>query len=466
MCLTTCLRPLTAAALAGLLTATGLLRADCPPPARPHVVLFISDDHGWFDSPVYGNTDVRTPALERLAAAGAVFTRAFVGSPSCVPSRAVLMTGLMSARNGCVPNHAGLRPGVATLPTYLKALGYRVAQFGKSHFQPRASYADLEFVKSEVVRGPLDNDLDPAAVDRWLAGRGPADGPVCLVVGCHSPHVFWPPNDGYDPKALTAPPALVDTPQTRDYLCMYYTDITKMDRQLGAVYDSARRHLGDNTLFVYTTDNGAQWPFGKWNLYDAGIRVPFVAVWPGVVKPGRRCDALVSSVDLTPTLIELAGGTPPAGLDGRSFAGVLTGRTDAHRAEVFATHSGDGNMNVYPMRCVRTARFKYILNLHPELEYTTHIDLAPDGRNGRGYFASWEEKAKADPRAAAAVRRYHQRPREELHDVEADPHELTNLAGRPEHRPTLERLRRQTEEWMTAQGDERKLYGRPRPLPK
>ncbi len=433
-------------------------------PAPPNLVLFISDDHGWRDSPVYGSRAVRTPNLERLAAAGAVFTNAFGGSPTCVPSRAIVMSGLMPARNGSEPNHVPMKAGLKTLPTYLKELGYRVAHFGKSHFVPPGNYRDWEFVPSEIKRGPLDNDLDTAVVEQWLAGREGRDPqPAALVVCSHSPHVYWPPNEGYDAARVELPPTFVDTPETRRARTCYYTDITKMDRQLGEVYDSVRRHLGANTLFLYTSDNGAQWPFAKWNLYDAGIRLPLIAVWPGVVKPGRRTGAMISFADFMPTLVEVAGGQPPADIDGRSFASVLRGRGDRHRTEAFASHSGDGNMNVYPMRAVRTERFKYILNLHPEYEYTTHIDRAGD-RDGKDYWTSWVKRAETDPRAAAIVRRYHVRPAEELYEVRRDPHETANLAGRPEYRRELESLRRQVRQWMTAQGDEGKTFGVPRRL--
>ena len=127
---------------------------------------------------------------------------------------------------------------------------------------------------------------------------------------------------------------------------------------------------------------------------------------------------------------------PPPAIDGRSFASVLRGQKQTHRDEVFATHSGDREFNVYPMRAVRDSRWKYILNLHPEFQYATHINRGGD-RDGLEYFRSWEAAAKTDPRAASAVRRYKERPREELYDLEADPHEQTNLAGEEQHAARL-----------------------------
>jgi uncharacterized sulfatase len=228
--------------------------------------------------------------------------------------------------------------------------------------------------------------------------------------------------------------------------------------------DLARKHLDPaNTLIVYTSDHGAQWPFGKWNLYDAGIRVPLLAAWPGVIAPGARSDAMVQWTDLLPTLIEAAGGKVPAGLAGRSFLPVLRDAKAAHRDEIFTTHSGDGRMNVYPIRALRSGDWKLIVNLHPEFAHTTHIDkaLAKDG--GR-YWLSWFAKAKSDPAAAALVSRYHDRPAVELYDLRDDPAEQRNLAADPAQAGRVREMRARLEAWMTEQGDKRTVFHEPRLL--
>jgi arylsulfatase A-like enzyme len=417
---------------------------------KPSFVIFLSDDHGWWDSTVYGALDVRTPNMQRLADEGMTLTHCFVASPACAPSRAALLTGLMPARNGAEANHTYCHEGIETLPAYLQELGYEVAAFGKvAHGR-------------DVTRHGFDHhdrQYSEDVVARYLAERDAAR-PLCLFVGTHQPHVPWPENDGYDPAKLCVPPTHVDTPETRTYRARYYTDVTVADAELGQIYDLAREKLGRNTLFIYTSDHGAQWPLGKWNLYDAGIRTPFIAVWPDVIKPGQQCDAMASWVDLLPTLIELAGGTPPTDIDGRSFAGVLRGQTDRHRDHIFATHSGDGRMNVYPIRCVRTERFKYILNLRPDFRHTTHFDLARD-KDGLAVWQSWERAAEKDDHARAAVLRYARRPREELYDVGADPHETKNLVDSPEHRATVDQLRGELEAWMEQQGDTKKVFSEP-----
>jgi N-sulfoglucosamine sulfohydrolase len=429
---------------------------------RPNLVLFLSDDHSYFDSPVYGSKVVRTPHMEALARAGTTFTRVFTGSPTCVPSRSVMMSGLLPARNGALPNHSGLSAGIKTLPSYLKMLGYETVHFGKSHFQPSGNYQDWTDVPSEVEGGSLNWDLDTGVVDKWLGARR-STAPLCLVVCSHSPHVYWRDNQGYDPAGVELPPTFVDTPETRSERVKYYSDITFADKQLGEIRSSVATHLSKNTLFIYTSDNGAQWPFAKWSLYDAGIHLPFLASWPGKLRPGSRSDALLSFADILPTFVDLAGGKIPEDLDGQSFGGLLRGRARAHRSEIYAAHSGDRDFNVFPMRCVRTARYKYIWNLHPEFEYTTHIDVAGPN-DGRIYFDSWVEKAKSDPAAAAVVKRYHEHPEEELYDVASDPHEMHNLAGEARHAETLRTLRGKVRSWMKQQGDEGKVFGKPRLL--
>jgi arylsulfatase A-like enzyme len=276
--------------------------------------------------------------------------------------------------------------------------------------------------------------------------------------------VPWDKNRDYDPARVQLPWNFVDTPETRAYRTDYYTEVTRADADMGTLCDFVRRELGSNTLFMFSSDHGAQWPFGKWNLYDTSIRTPLLAAWPGVIKPGRRTAAMVSWVDFTPTLIELAGGTPPPGLDGKSFAGVLLGRTTQHRPEVYTTHSGDGRMNVYPIRALRTDRFKYVRNLFPQQQYTTHIDRSEKETSGLYYWRSWVAAAKTNEAAARIVKRYHERPAEELYDLVSDPAEKQNLADRPEYAATLNLLRDKVDAWMKEQEDQGKLFDEPYPL--
>ncbi len=422
---------------------------------RPDVVVFLADDLGWADCPVYGGKDVRAPNMARLAAAGMTFTHAFVASPSCAPSRAALLTGLDPMRNGAMLNHSRPRADVRKWPAYFRDLGYEVAAIGKvAHY---AQVRDYGFDHVGHFNYHQDDCVEAAV--GWLEGREPGK-PLCLLVGTNWPHVPWPEATAYDPAALTLPPTLVDTPATRRAFARYSAAVASADRDLGLIYDAAREHLGDGTLFLFTGDHGSQFPFGKWNGYDAGIRTPLLVAWPGRVKPGTTSDALVSWIDILPTCLEAAGGSPPAAglkpgeISGRSFLPVLRREKAAHRDRVFATHSGDGDMNRYPLRAVRTGDWKYIRNLDPTSEHHTHVDRGAAGSDGRDYWDSWVEKAKTDPTAAAAIRRYHARAAEELYDLTADPYERKNLAADPAHAATLAKLRADLDGWMKGQGDE------------
>jgi len=426
----------------------------------PDIVIFLTDDQSQLDASPYGS-NLRTPNMQRLAEAGLTFSRAFVASPSCAPSRAALLTGLLPARNGAEPNHAKPRAEIKKWPAYFQELGYEVVAFGKvSHYKHTADYG-FDYFAHDTFHDP---EGIPAAV-KFLKERPRENAkPLCIFVGSNWPHVPWPTNSpGYKPAALTLPAGSVDTPATRRWRARYAAAVSKADDELGLTYDTARATLGESTLFIFTSDHGAQWPFGKWNLYDAGIRVPLIVSWHGTVKPKQRTDAMVSWVDLLPTLVEIAGGKPPSNLDGKSFAPLLLGRATAHRDRIFTTHSGDGHWNIYPSRSVRTDNWKYIWNLHPEFAFTTHIDL-PGNLGQRGYFASWEVAAKTNAEAAAIVKRYHERPAEELYDLQTDPDEQHNLASDPRYTSQLKALRVELEAWMHAQGDQQKVFGEPRPL--
>jgi len=429
---------------------------------RPNLVLFISDDHGQEFAGCYGNEAIRTPNIDALAQAGTRYTRVFAASPTCAPSRSVLYTGLYPARNGAMGNHTICRSDIKSLPAYLAPLGYRVVLANKTHINPPEVFP-FEYLRATLPPNPEQKriyraeGLDTDEVDRFLASHAAehADQPLCLVLADNGPHVTWEWNKTYDPADLPIPPNMVDTPKTRAALANYYQDITSVDRRVGKVRASLARHgFTDNTLFIYTTDQGPEWPHCKWTVYDTGLKVPFIAVWPERIAAGALCDAVVSFVDVTPTFIELAGGTVPQGLDGRSFREVLLGKADTFRDFIYASHTGDGQMNVFPQRCVRTDRYKYVLNLRPENLWTTHftkVDGIPDSH--ADVWNTWVEKARTDANTARLVDVIEHHPAEELYDTEADPYELHNLADDPSLQSTLVELRGKVRDWMAAQGD-------------
>lgn len=413
-------------------------------------MIFLTDDHGQLDSAVYGSKDAPTPHMQRLASEGMTFENAFVVSPSCAPSRAALLTGLMPGRNGADVNHARPRKDVKKWPAYFQDLGYEVVAFGKvSHYKHTGDYG-FDYFAHDAFH---DHEGIPAAV-RFLETRDRASTrPLCMLVGSNWPHVPWPSDiTGITTSSLQLPAGSVDTTATRRARAQYIAAVGKADEELGAIMAAARKFLPANTLFLMSGDHGAQWPFGKWNLYEAGLRVPLIVKWPGVVEPGTRSAAFVTWVDFLPTLLQAAGDKPPVQLDGKSFLHVLRDSGAAHRDRIFATHTADGHFNVYPMRSIRKARWKYIRNLYPEFAFTTHIDL-PVELGQRSYWATWEKAAESDAGAAAIVQRYHARPAEELYDLSADPGEQRNIAEDLTYGAQLLTLRNELDAWMEQQGD-------------
>jgi N-sulfoglucosamine sulfohydrolase len=427
---------------------------------RPNIVVFLADDLGKLDCAPYGSKDIRTPNMQRLAEQGMLFSRAYVASPSCAPSRAALLTGLMPAQNKAEANHSKPDPALKKWPAYFQELGYEVVSFGKvSHYKHTKDYgfdffADDGFHEHQAISNAV----------KWLRARKRADAkPLCLMVGSNWPHVPWPEKElGYDPNDLILPVGNIDTAKTRAWRARYAAAVSKADDDLGMVMDVVKESLPSNTLLLFSSDHGAQWPFGKWNLYETGVGTPLIVSWPDVIKPNSQSESLVTWTDFLPTLIDVAQGQPPANIEGQSFLKVLLGTSQTHRDRVFTTHSNDNRMNIYPSRAVRDSRWKYIRNLHPEFAFTTHLDIVSGRLGQRDFFASWEEKAKESAEAAAVMKRYHERPAEELYDLTNDPHEQKNLAGDAKFSVELSRLRTELDVWMTSQNDRQKVFVEPR----
>ncbi len=436
-----------------------LVQAQETSPKRPNIVIFIADDLGAVDIGPYGNKVVRTPSLDAFAMESMRFTSAFAGSPTCGPSRSTILTGLYPFRHGGHGNHSAVKPGAISIVQQLKPLGYRVAIAGKLHVGPEASFPFERISHSNVIepgfekKPGLNYDLNMTVVEEWISGLK-KDEPFVLIVCDHSPHVVWPEKATYSPEEVNIPSKHIDTEDTRKARARYYTDITKMDGNMGRLMNSLKKNgLQQNTMVMFTADQGPQWAFAKWSLYDYGIQVPLIIRWPNVVKKGSTADALVSQVDVVPTFLDIIGGKSPVKLDGSSFFDVLKGKAVLKRAYVYATHTGDNQMNRSPARMVRSKQFKYIMNLAPEIEFNTHMNKATDHDGGREYWPSWIDKAKSDAYAKQVLDLYHHRPAEELYDVIADPEEKHNLAADQKYIATVKLLRGKVAAWRKQQGD-------------
>lgn len=415
-------------------------------PDRPNIILFVSDDHGWRHSGAYGHDLVKTPNIDRLAMQGMRFTHAFAASPLCSPSRCVIETGLMPHRNGAHLFGTPIHTYIKTMPQYLNNLGYHTAHFGKFHHAPGEQFP-YDTVSDDVSRGVefLSNDT--------------GQSPLFMVICSHQPHTPWDETNLYDPGDITLPPDFVKTPQTRQDRARYLGEVTVMDRQLGRVLDALdEAGMRDDTLFVYTTDQGANWPFAKWTLYEAGLRVPFVARWPGRIEAGTTSSAMINLVDLLPTVLDAANAQGPTGIDGRSILPVLRGKRDAHRKMVFGTHTGNENGppvvdNEFPARTVRNRNYRYIFNLYPERPFQTHITGTESGPHYLAFWDTWVEKARTNDRAKKIVEKYRERPREELYNLRKDPYQMNNLADDPAYAKKKEQLKQKLIQFCRQQGD-------------
>ncbi len=404
---------------------------------KPNIILFIGDDHSLQDSGCYGNETVRTPNIDRLASEGIRFDRAFTVSAMCAVSRSALYTGLYPHRNGCHMNHGLTREGTQSLPHYLKPLGYRVVLAEKTHIKPKSVYP-FEYVKMEEAAAVIDSEE-----------------PFCLVVASHEPHGPHGKGD-YVPEELPLPPFLPDIPSIREKTAGYYADIEALDKEIGLILDRLEQSgKASNTLFIYAGDHGIG-IMAKWTCYEAGLHVPLIARWPGRIEPGTTTEAMISFVDVLPTFLEAVGSDSSADLDGRSFLGVLEGRSEEHRDLIFGAHTNRGIISgePYPVRSVRGERYKYIRNLNPEgqpTNITTHGFKYTESDSG--LWGAWKEKAKTDPEAARLLARVMNRPAEELYDLQSDPWEFNNLTDDPSLAETKSTLSAELDQWMLQQGD-------------
>ena len=415
--------------------------------SRPNIVLIIGDDCRMRDLGCYGNACAITPNIDRLASEGLRFERFFQATAMSSPTRQCLLTGLYPVRNGAYPNHTFIQPGVRTLPSYLKDCGYRVATQGKRHYAPLAQFP-FEYLD------PMDKGhaaLQPPRVEPFLEEVAKTGEPFFLYLCSIDPHSPWTRGDQslFDPDTIVLPENLVDTPETRRQYCNYLAEINLLDKHVGMIDSLLKKYsLDENTVFIFTSEQGYSFPFGKWTLYDEGLQTGFIVRWPGVVRPGTTTAKMCASVDITPTLIDIAGGKPAEGLDGRSFKKVLLGRGKGKK-QVYGIHTSRGIIagpEYYGIRSVRDDRYLYIRNLTPEAKF--HCAAFNDS-----FFLSWKAVADSNAFAAHQLERYEVRPAEELYDVIADPFQQHNLAGEEGSKRILGKMRKLLDDWMTQQGD-------------
>lgn len=432
---------------------TLLLASFCPAAlAAPNLLIFMADDMTYTDLGCYGNPDVKTPSIDKLATEGMRFTRFYNSTPTCSPLRQSLYTGIYPIRNGAHPNHSRVYEGVKSLPHYLRPLGYRVAIVGKRHEAPAAAFPFemLGGTHGDSGKSPDGADL-PLAKAREFIERD-ATQPWCLVVTSNQPHSPWNRGDDsvYPPEKLSLPPYLVDTPETRAGLSKYYAEITYMDGQVGEAMRILRAAGDeDETAFLWLSEQGSQFPFCKWTCYDTGVHAAAVMRWPGRIAGGSESDALISYVDVAPTFVALAGGNPEDhDFDGRSFARVLNGEKKTHNDFVYATHTTRGiyhGSEAYATRAVTDGTRLFIRNLHSDSMFQNMVTERD------AIFKSWKSTNTGFARERTSS--YQKRPAKELYDLTLDPWCRNNVAGGSDLKAHQQALEWRLDAWMKQQGD-------------
>ena len=463
---------------------------------RPNILLAISDDQSWMHAGAYGDKGTRTPAFDWVAGEGVLFTHAFTSCPSCMPSRTSILTGRNMWETGPGGNLMGtLKADYPLFSLLLEQAGYQLGATGKTWgpgrlegFAPRngrplplRSYSSAQteailgksFHERKLARGRKGmSNLDYAAnFADFLAGRD-REKPFFFWYGSTEPH------QGYEVGAWKAagknlgdalvPGCLPDDPVIRGEFLDYGLEIEHFDQHLARMLEMLRQEgLLDNTLVVVTSDHGNPMPRSKCNLYDSGTRVPLAVRFPGPAGEARTCEDFINLVDLAPTFLTAGGVKIPAGMRGRALQSVLTRKPGSSGFREFVVTGFERHIICrrhgvgYPARGIRTKKFSYIRNYEsarwpagdPDF-VSSHQGFIGDCDRGasKSFLMNNCTRSQVAPYYLLCFGR---RPAEELYDMEADPHQLKNLAGEADFAEVMSSLRRTMEDHLRATGDPR-----------
>ncbi|QEG38277.1 sulfatase family protein [Roseimaritima ulvae] len=426
----------------------------------PNVLIIMADDCTFNDLPLYGGQNAKTPNIDQLAAEGLTFEHAYLSEAMCQPCRSELFTGQFPMRNGCAWNHSASRPDTISMPQRLQPAGYRVGLAGKVHVKPKSvfPFQTVEGFDPNCVRNPTRTcNLQSAA--KFIA----ADKPFALVVALVEPHVPWVMGDAsqYPPSKIKLPPNIADTKLTREAFSRYLAEITYMDDQVGQLLQMLEQSgKANDTLVLFTSEQGAQFPGCKWTNWDTGLHTALVARWPGKVAAGKRTQAIVQYADVLPTLLELADvESDPRSevpvMDGISFLPVLLGQQDSSRRYAYGVHNNLPEGPAYPIRTISDGAYRYIRNLSPDEIYIERhlMGVQGDGKLNNPYWHSWIGQASVDARTYALARRYMRRPAEQLYHTADDPYEMHNRIDDLALADKRAELSAALDRWLKQQGD-------------
>lgn len=408
---------------------------------KPNILWIIAEDLSP-DLGCYGNSLVRTPNIDKLAAQGARYTSAFTTSPVCSPSRSAFMTAMYQTSIGA-HHHRSHRYDNYILPEpvkvftdYFHSAGYFTCNCAGLNWQ-KPGKTDFNF-KAEK---PFDG------TDWRQRKQGQPFYAQINLSETHRPFKKDPENP-IDESKVELPPYYPDHPIAKRDWADYLECIQVLDKNVGKVLERLQEDgLADNTIVFFFGDNGRPHVRDKQFLYEGGIRVPLIIRWPGHISPATVVDDLVSAIDFAPTSLKLARIDPPKYMQGQIFLGPETKKREFIIA---ARDRCDGTVD--HIRCVRTKRFKYIRNYFPNRPYM-QFNLYK-----RHSYPVWSllqvlfVEGKLTPQQELFLACT--RPDEELYDLHTDPYEVNNLAGDPEHKQTLEELRRILDKWIEETADQ------------
>jgi N-sulfoglucosamine sulfohydrolase len=399
---------------------------------RPNILYLHSHDTGRYVQPYgYG---VPTPHIQRLAEQGALFRQAFCAASTCSASRACLLTGQYAHSNGML----GLAHRGWSLNDYnhhivhtLHDVGYHSVLIGEQHISKRPDVIGYDrVIKIATTRA---SDVAPVTIDVL---RNPPGRPFFLSVGFFETHrEFFRPAPGED-RYVMPPPNLPDTPQTRSDMAAFVASVRSLDYGIGTVLgELSDLGLADDTLVICTTDHGMAFPGAKTTLTDRGIGVFLIMRGPGGFEGGRVSDALVSHIDLFPTVCDLLEIDAPSFLQGQSLMPLIKGERESVRDAIFA--EGTYHAAYEPQRAVRTPRWKFIKRFG---EAHTPVLVNADDSPSKDLWvqAGWGEQTIDE---------------EQLYDLLFDPNEARNLGADPAAQPVMDELRAMLERWMEETDD-------------
>lgn len=429
----------------------------------PDIVLIVADDLGR-ELGAYGYPHVDTPEIDRLAAGGVRFDRAYVTAASCSPSRSTLFVGTFPHQNGQLGlAHEGYRmhPGQTYLTDYLKSAGYRTGLAGKIHINPEEPIVnkfDWEWQRNPAT-ATTDVIATNAAVQEFLAAT-PAEQPFFLMLNYYDPHRhvgvpggFVEQEAGIPEKPIQAgevpslPFLLMDTPQTRSQTAGYLNSILRLDYGIGLLRQSIAATGRPAPLIVFIGDHGAPFARAKVTCYEAGVAIPLIVNWPGSVKAGSVVSELTSTIDLFPSFLEAIGETSKSELPGRSLLPLLQGESVKDwRRTLLTTFHAHARAHEYPRRAVRNDRYKLIANLH-------HGQDNPLREWGDGSASTWLRQRPMGEPIDSVYATLLNAPPYELYDLDADPWETVNLIDHPRYQTIFHELHTELKDWQKRTGD-------------